>query len=136
MSENWKVLLLARSNLGGTTFPRTLKESISNTTVHSIIKSHLHMVKQRQRIDDDGKDVKRLCEKMHGRAVLLRGKMDARLQACIRKVHEGGRAISALVVITGACEILLSYEKRILKNDIAVLLNLVYCQALFQVHSL
>ena len=97
--------------------------------MHSIIKSHLHKVKQRQRIDDDGKDVKRLYEEKHGRAVLLQDKMDARLQAYIRKVHEGGRTISALVVIAAACGILLSCEKCALKNDIAVLPNLVYCQA-------
>ena len=89
--------------------------------MHSIIKSHLHKVKQRQRIDDDGKDVKRLYEEKHGRAVLLQDEMDARLQAYIRKVYEGGRAISALVVIATACGILLSCEKCALKNDIAVL---------------
>ena len=55
--------------------------------MHSIIKSHLHKVKQRRRIDDDGKDVKRLYEEKHGRAVLLQDKMYARLQAYIRKVH-------------------------------------------------
>ena len=80
--------------------------------------------------------MKRLYEEKHGRAVLLQDKMDARVQAYIRKVHEGGRTISALVVIAAACGILLSCEKCALKNDIAVLLNLVYCQALFQVHTL
>ena len=41
--------------------------------------------------------MKRLYEEKHGRAVLLQGKMDTRLQAYIRKVHEGGRTISALL---------------------------------------
>ena len=65
--------------------------------------------------------MKRLYEETHGRAVLLQDKMDARLQAYIRKVHEGGRTISALVVIAAACGILLSCEKCALKNKFVIL---------------
>ena len=97
-------------------FSRTLKDhTISKSIVHSIMKSYLNGVKQRRRIDGGG-DIVRLCEKKRGRPLLLGGVTDAKVQAYIRKVCEGGGTISSRVVIAAPRGILLRCEKHKLQE--------------------
>lgn len=87
-------------------FSRKLGSKVSETTVRSIRDTYKDEVKRTER---NGSEEERLCElrqRKRGRPLLLGQHIDEMVQLYIRKVREGGGAISSIIVMAAARGIL------------------------------
>ena len=87
---------------------------VSESTVKSIKKAYLKELRKRPRTDDGGESISALPVKKRGRKLLLGDDLDQKVQIYLRKVREGGGAVSARTVIAAARGIVLKYNPSML----------------------
>ena len=85
-------------------------------TVRSIRSAYLEGVKRKRPVELDGEDedIVALPRRKRGRPVLLGQELDSLVQMYLRKVREGGGAVSARIVKAAARGILLKYNRSML----------------------
>ena len=93
-------------------FSRKLGKRVSENTVKSIKKEN--MAESRKCPCDESVD--HLPAKKRGRKVLLGSEVDAKVQAYVRQVRQGGGFVSSRIVIAGAKGILLSSNRSLLSD--------------------
>ena len=98
------------------TFSRKLKVQSSKTMVRSRRDGYLKELKQ-QRQADDLEELQKFPERPRGRPLLLGDGLDQKLQLYIRKLREGGGAVSSKIVMAAAHDILLSYDRNKLAEN-------------------
>ena len=97
-------------------FSRLWGSKISASTVKSIKKAYLEELRKRPR-SDDGEELTALPTKKRGRKLLLGVDLDMKVQAYLRKVREGGGAVSARIAQAAARGILLKYNPSLLVQN-------------------
>ena len=93
-------------------FSRKLDKRVSETTVRSIKNAYVEElgVKRRNEGEDTG-EFSSLPVKKRGRQLLLGHQLDLKVQLYLKKVREGGEAISARIVMVAARGILLKCDR-------------------------
>ncbi len=77
------------------------KKKVSESTVKSIEQAYLEELRKRARTDDGG-EIAALPVKKRGRKVLLGEDLDCKVQIYLKKVREGGGAVSARITMAAA----------------------------------
>ena len=95
-------------------FSLKLRSKVSESTVKSIKKAYLEELRKRPRTDDGGEPISALPVKKRGRKLLLGDDLDQKVQIYLRKVREGGGAVSGRIVIAAAKGIVLKYNPSML----------------------
>ena len=95
-------------------FSKELGSKVSESTVKSIKKAYLEELRKRPRTDDGGEPISALPVKKRGSKLLLGDDLDQKVQIYLRKVREGGGAVSARTVIAAARGIVLKYNPSML----------------------
>ena len=97
-------------------FSRKLSKRVSETTVRSIRSAYLEGIKRKRpvELDEEDEDIVALPRKKRGRPVLLGQELDSLVQMYLRKVREGGGAVSARIVMAAARGILLKCNRSML----------------------
>ena len=97
-------------------FSRRLAKTVSETTVRSIKAVYLEGVRRKRpvELDEEEEEIIALPLKKRGRPLLLGEKLDMLVQTYLRKVREGGGAVSARIVIAAARGIVLKCDRSIL----------------------
>lgn len=95
-------------------FSMKLGSKVSESTVKSIKKAYLEELRKRPRTDDGGEPISALPVKKCGRKLLLGDDLDQKVQIYLRKVREGGGAVSDRIVIAAAKGIVLKYNPSML----------------------
>ena len=95
-------------------FSRKLGSKVRESSVKSIKKAYLEELRKRPRNDDGEEPISVLPVKKRGRKVLLGDDLDQKVQIYLRKVREGGGAVSARIVSAAARGILLKYNPSML----------------------
>lgn len=75
-------------------FTRKLGEKVSDSTVQYIKKDYTEELKKRRASQDGEVDIRNLPLKKRGRPFLLGEDLDTKLQLYLKKVREGGGAVS------------------------------------------
>ena len=91
-------------------YSRKLEKTISESTVKSMKKVYVEELQKRPRTDD-GEEIVALPAKKCGRKVLLGQDLDDTVQIYLRKVREGGGAVSARIAMAAARGILLKCNR-------------------------
>ena len=91
-------------------FSKRLDSPVSETTVRSIRSAYVQGVHQKRRAEDDG-EIVALPLKKRGRPLLLGQELDAKVQLYLRKVRQGGGAVSARITMAAAHGILLKCNR-------------------------
>ena len=91
-------------------FSRKLKRTVRETTVRSIKTAYVREV-QRKRSGGPGGDVTEIPLQKRGRPVLLGSSIDWMVQSYLKKVREGGGAVTARIAMAAARGVLLSCDK-------------------------
>ena len=94
-------------------FSRKLAKNVSKSTVDSIHKVYIEEVKRKRQEKDGGDHVKTLLMKNRGRPVLLGNYLDSKVQLYLKKVREGGGAVSTRIAMAAAKGIVLQYENAV-----------------------
>jgi hypothetical protein len=97
-------------------FSRLWESKISESTVKSIKKGYLEELRKRPRADD-GEGIVALPTKKRGRKLLLGEDLDTKVQIYLRKVREGGGAVSARIALAAARGILLKCNPSLLVQN-------------------
>ena len=97
-------------------FTRQFHRNVSETTVRSIKKDYLTSLRQKRAASDDEGDLSVLPQKKRGRPVLLGKDLDSKVQAYLKKVRDGGGAVSARIAMAAARGILLSCDRSMLEE--------------------
>lgn len=90
--------------------------NVSDSTVKSIKMAYLEEVRKRPR-SDDGEEVTALPAKKRGRKLFLGEDLDRKVQVYLRKVREGGGAVSSRIVMAAARGILLKCNPSLLAQN-------------------
>ena len=113
-------------------FSRKLDRCLSVSTVKSIKKSYVEELRKRARTDD-GDEIMILPVKKRGRKLLLGQDLDQMVQLYLRKVRDGGGAVSARIVMAAARGILLKCNRSLLAEfGGPVLLNKYWAHSLLK----
>ena len=96
-------------------FSKKLAKQVSESTVKSIKKAYIEELRKRA-WTDEGEDVTSLPRKKRGRKLLLGEDLDSKVQTYLRKVREGGGAVSAGIVMAAARGILLKCNHSMLAD--------------------
>ena len=96
-------------------FTRRFQQSVRESTVQYIKKEYIASLRQK-RASPDESDLTVLPQKKRGRPVLLGQELDSKVQAYLKKVREGGGAVSARIAMAAAKGILLSCDKSMLEE--------------------
>ena len=83
-------------------FSRKLKSTVRETTVRTIKTAYVEEIRRKRRGEPSGGDITVLPLKKCGRPVLLGPDVDTKVQMYLKKVRDGGRAVSARTVVAGA----------------------------------
>ena len=94
-------------------FSKLWGSKICDSTVKSIKKAYLQEMRKRPR-SDDGEEIAALPTKKRGRKLLLGEDLDMKVQIYLRKVREGGGAVSARIALAAARGILLKCNPSLL----------------------
>ena len=94
-------------------FTRKLKKPVRESTVKLIKKGYIKELRKRPR-KDDGENVTAFPAKKRGRKLLLGDDLDHKVQVYLKKVSEGGGAVSARIVMVAARGILLKCNRSML----------------------
>ena len=86
---------------------------MSKSTVDSIHKVYIEEVKRKRQEKVGGDHVKTLLMKNRGRPVLLGNYLDSKVQLYLKKVREGGGAVSTRIAMAAAKGIVLQYENAV-----------------------
>ena len=92
-------------------FSRRLDKKVSETTVRSIRSAYVELGVQQKRGAEDEGEITALPLKKRGRPVLLGQELDTHVQMYLKKVREGGEAVSARIAIAAARGILLKCDR-------------------------
>ena len=117
-------------------FSRKLEKSVSRSTAKSIKKDYDEEIRKRRRLDANGTGIVEITElpaKKIGRKVLLGEDLDMKVQLYLRKVREGGGAVSARIAMAAARGILQKCNRSMLaKNGGHVLLTRYWAHSLLK----
>ena len=97
-------------------FSRKLQQKIRESTVQYIRKEYVRGLARKRAASEDEGDFTSLPHKKRGRPVLLGEELDGEVQTYVKKVREGGGAVSARIVMAAARGILLSCDKSKLED--------------------
>ena len=94
-------------------FSKKLEQRVSETTVRSLRSAYVEGVNRKRpvELDEDDGDILSLPLKKRGRSVLLGPELDAQVQLYLKKVREGGGAVTARIVMAAARGILLKCDR-------------------------
>ena len=96
-------------------FSQRLEKTVSETTVRSIRNAYREELrKKRSRAGND--EVSILPSKKHGRRVLLGQELDKKVQLYLKKVREGGGAVSSRIAMAAAHRILMKCNRGMLSE--------------------
>ena len=99
-------------------FSHKLKKSVSRSTAKSMKKAYEEELRKRRRCDDESdQEISNLPAKKRGRKVLLGEDLDMKVQLYLRKVMEGGGAISARIAMAAARGILRKCNRSMLAEN-------------------
>ena len=91
-------------------FSKKLDNCVSETTVRSIRNVYIEGLKRKRQDEEEG-DIVTLPLKKRGRPLLLGQDLDTKVQSYIRKVRDGGGAVSARIVTAAARGILMKCDR-------------------------
>ena len=94
-------------------YTRKLEKQVSESTVRSIKNAYVEEVRKKRCAEDDG-EVSVLPSKKGARPVLLGQELDQKVQLYLKKVREGGGAVSTRIVMAAARGLLLKYDSGML----------------------
>ena len=93
-------------------FSRQLQRNVYESTVQYMKRDYISTLRQKRAASpDEGDHLTALLPKKRGRLVLLGQELDRRVQAYLKKIREGGGAVSARIAMAAAWGILLSCDK-------------------------
>jgi len=94
-------------------FSRKLGENVSESTIRSIRSAYLEGINRKRpvELDEEEGEIVALPMKKRGRPVLLGRELDTLVQKYLRKVRDGGDAISARIVMAAARGIILKCDR-------------------------
>ena len=94
-------------------FSRKLGENVSESTIRSIRSAYLEGINRKRpvELDEEEGEIVALPVKKHGRPVLLGRELDTLVQKYLRKVRDGGGAISARIVMAATRGIILKCDR-------------------------
>ena len=92
-------------------FSRRLDKKVSETTVRSIKSAYVELGVQQKRGAEDEGEITALPLKKRGRRGLLGQELDTHVQMYLKKVREGGAAVSARIAMAAAWGILLKCDR-------------------------
>ena len=92
-------------------FSRRLDKKVSETTVRSIKTAYVKLGVQQKRGAEDEGEITALPLKKRGRPALLGQELDTHVQMYLKKVREGGGAVSARIAMAAARGILLKCDR-------------------------
>ena len=91
-------------------FSRKLDKRVSESTVQSIKNAYVEGLRQKRGAEDGG-DITALPLKKRGRRVLLGQELDMKVQMYLKKVRDGGGAVSARIAMAATRGILLKCDR-------------------------